>query len=322
MERIEEIFDKVMVGEDITVEEAKELSKVNDNQILDLIVMSKKITDKFTDGEIDFCSIVNAKSGSCSEDCKFCAQSAHYDVEVTDYSMLLEDEIIEKAKKKEEQGADHFGIVTSGKGVISDGEVQKLIKVIKRLNQETDLKVCLSLGTLSKKAAEELAGSGLNRYHHNLETSRSYFSEICTTHNYQERVETVANVKEVGLEICCGGIIGLGESFADRIEMAFELKRLDVDSVPINILNPVEGTPLEDNERLEPLEILKTIAIFRFILPDKLIRYGGGREDNLRDLQSLGVLAGVNGLLIGNYLTTKGREATEDIQMIKDLGLI
>lgn len=323
MDWIKEIYSRVINGEGITSAEAEELSKLNKDEIWSLILLARRITEEFIgDKEVDFCSIVNAKSGSCSEDCKFCSQSAYYDTNVEAYPLLSKTEIINRAKEMEDKGADHFGIVTSGKEILSEGEFQRILEAVKELTEETRLKICASLGKLSIKRAKLLAEAGLERYHHNLETSANYFPEICSTHNYSERVTTVKNVKAAGLEVCCGGIIGLGESFKDRIELAFQLKELDVDSVPINILTPVEGTPLEENNSLPPLEILQTTAIFRFILPDKMIRYAGGREDNLRSLQPLGLVAGVNGLLVDKYLTTEGQGIEKDVQMVKDLGLI
>ncbi|ADL13406.1 biotin synthase BioB [Acetohalobium arabaticum] len=323
MDRIKEIYNRVINGEEVTAAEAEELSQLNSEEVWQLIMLARRITEEFIgDKEVDLCSIVNAKSGSCSEDCKFCAQSAYYDTNVEEYSLLSKAEIISRAQEMEDKGADHFGIVTSGKEILSEEEFQRILEAVKELTEETGLKICASLGKLSIKRAKLLAEAGLERYHHNLETSANYFPEICSTHDYSERVTTVKNVKAAGLEVCCGGIIGLGESFRDRIELAFKLKNLDVDSVPINILNPVEGTPLEYSDSLPPLEILQTTAIFRFILPDKMIRYAGGREDNLRSLQPLGLVAGVNGLLVDQYLTTEGQGVEKDIQMVKDLGLM
>ena len=182
--------------------------------------------------------------------------------------------------------------------------------------------ICVSIGKLTHETAITLKKAGVTRLHHNLETSASFFGNICTTHTYDEKINTVHIAKDAGLEVCCGGIIGMGESEKDCIELAFTLRDLDVDSIPINILNPIEGTPLEDIQPKNPMEILKTIAVFRLILPDKNIRIAGGRENNLGDLQCLALLAGANGLLLGNYLTTSGRYPKDDIRMIRDMGLI
>ncbi|WP_018248037.1 biotin synthase BioB [Orenia marismortui] len=318
---IQELKKKVLTGESITKEEAMYLVNLDESRTMELLAAANEIKNKFIGKKVDLCSIVNAKSGSCSEDCTFCSQSAHYNTGTVTYPLMAKEDILARAKEMKGSGAEHFGIVTSGRGVVSDKDFEQLIEAFRLIREETDLEVCASLGTLDEKRAEKLANVGLKRYNHNLETSESYYSEICTTHTYQDRLNTVKFLKERGMEVCSGGIIGLGESFEDRVDLAFTVKELDVDSVPINILNPVEGTPLYGNNPVAPMETLKTAAIFRFILPTKVIKLCGGRENNLRDLQSLSLLSGVNGLLIGNYLTTEGRETAEDLQMIKDLGL-
>lgn len=318
---LQELKKKVLAGEDITKEEAMYLVNLDESRTMELLAAANEIKNKFIGKKVDLCSIVNAKSGSCSEDCTFCSQSAHYNTGTVTYPLMVKEDILARAKEMEGSGAEHFGIVTSGRGVVSDEDFENLIEAFRLIREETSLEVCASLGTLDEKRAEKLANVGLKRYNHNLETSESYYAEICTTHTYADRVNTVKFLKERGMEVCSGGIIGLGESFEDRIDLAFTVKELDVDSVPINILNPVKGTPLDSNDPVPPMETLKTAAIFRFILPTKVIKLCGGRETNLRDLQSLSLLSGINGLLIGNYLTTEGRATAEDLQMIKDLGL-
>ncbi|KXS43031.1 MAG: biotin synthetase [Candidatus Frackibacter sp. T328-2] len=318
---LEKLSEHVLAGGEINQEEAMALVKLEESKTMKLLAAANEIKEKFIGKKVDLCSIVNAKSGSCLEDCTFCAQSAHHETGVNNYPLLDKKKVLARAKEVEKGGAEHFGLVTSGRGVVSDEDFNKIIEIISEIKEKTTLEVCASLGTLNESRANKLSKVGLKRYNHNLETSKSYFSKICTTHTYEERVKTVRFLKDKGIEVCCGGIIGLGESFTDRVELAFTLKELDVDSVPINILNPVSGTPLEDNEPLPPMESLKTTAIFRFILPKKIIKLCGGREENLRDLQSLSLLSGVNGLLIGDYLTTEGRAVEDDLQMIKDLGL-
>ncbi|MFO7820334.1 MAG: biotin synthase BioB [Halanaerobacter sp.] len=318
---INELRDKVLQGEGITKEEALKLIAVKSDRILELLAAANKIKNEFMSDRVDLCSIINAKSGSCSEDCSFCAQSAHHETEVDNYLLLEEEEILTKAKRMDGQGAEHFGIVTSGRGIETEAEFERILNTVQRIKAETDLDVCASLGTLREEQVNKLAAVGLKRYNHNLETSKNYFSEICSTHDYQERVQTVQFLKRQGIEVCCGGIIGLGEGIEDRVDLAFKLKELDIDSIPLNILNPVAGTPLEGSPPLPPLEALKTTAVFRFINPTKVIKLCGGREKNLRDLQSLSLLAGVNGLLVGNYLTTTGRSVEDDLEMINDLGL-
>ncbi|MBM7555553.1 biotin synthase BioB [Halanaerobacter jeridensis] len=318
---INKLKEKVLAGKEINKEEALELASLSQDRILKLLSAANEIKNEFMSDEVNMCSIINAKSGSCSEDCSFCAQSAHHDTEVDTYALLSEEKILDKAKEMDQAGAKHFGIVTSGRGIETETEFQQILDAVKRIKDETDLEVCASLGTLEAEQVQKLSEVGLKRYNHNLETSRNYFAEICSTHDYQERVQTVKFLKEQEIEVCCGGIMGLGESFADRIDLACTLRELDVDSIPLNILNAVAGTPLEDNDPVTPLEALQTAAIFRFINPRKNIKLCGGREKNLRDLQSLSLLSGVNGLLVGNYLTTDGRSVQDDLQMIDDLGL-
>ncbi|MGM0472359.1 MAG: biotin synthase BioB [Bacillota bacterium] len=318
---ITELKDRVLSGGEITPEEAKSLFELGEGQLMSLLAAANEIKEHYQGKKVDLCSIVSAKAGNCSEDCAFCAQSAHHDTEAVTYPLLDETEILKRAKEVEAEGAEHFGLVTSGRGVIDDQEFEQIIKIIERIKEETSLEPCASLGTLDEARADRLAEVGLKRFNHNLETSASHFAKICTTHTYKERMKTVKLLKDRDVEVCSGGIIGLGESYEDRIELAFTLKELGVDSVPINILNAVEGTPLADEPAAQPMEALQTAAIFRFILPTKVIKLCGGREKNLGDLQSLSLLSGINGLLVGNYLTTDGRAIAEDIAMIEDLGL-
>ena len=318
---IKKLKEKVLVGREISKEEALELASLSQDRILKLLSAANEIKNKFMSDEVNMCSIINAKSGSCSEDCSFCAQSAHHDTEVDTYALLPEEKILAKAQEMDQAGAKHFGIVTSGRGIETEAEFQQILDTVEKIKAETDLEVCASLGTLEAEQVKQLSEVGLKRYNHNLETSRNYFAKICSTHDYQERVQTIKFLKKQEIEVCCGGIIGLGESFSDRIDLAFTLRELNVDSIPLNILNSVPGTPLEDNDSVPPLEVLQTAAIFRFINPQKNIKLCGGREKNLRDLQSLSLLAGVNGLLVGNYLTTEGRSIEDDLKMIDDLGL-
>lgn len=321
VELICSLGQKILGGYEITYEEAIALTKINDAEVPLLCGFANKIRDDFMGNEIDLCSIVNGRSGRCSENCKFCAQSAHYDAKIETYPLMNEEQLLAAARKMESSGANRFSIVTSGRGTEKDAEFPLIVKAIKRIKAETGLKTCVSLGTLSQEHAYALKEAGVSRYHHNLETAESFYPEICTTHGYQERLATIRNCKEAGLEVCVGGIFGLGETAGQRVEFAFTLKNIGVDSVPVNILNPIPGTPLENAKRLSPLEILKSVAILRFILPKTNIRFCGGREVNLGEFQPMGLLAGANGLMIGNYLTTAGRDAAMDIQMVKAAGL-
>lgn len=315
-----EIGEKILGGGTITFEEAQQLAGLEGGDIPFLLALANKVREKYA-GPVDFCSILNARSGHCGEDCAFCAQSAFHCTQVEVYPLLGVDSMVRAAKEAEEKNVDRFSIVTSGRGAGEEEEFIKILEAIRRIDSETRLKVCGSLGIIGPMEAAALRDAGLKRYHHNLETSPSFFNEICTTHTFEERVKTVRVVQEAGLECCSGGIIGMGESIGQRIELAFVLKELNVDSIPINILNPIEGTKLAGQKPLLPMEILKTLAIFRLVLPDRGLRYAGGREVNLRDMQALGLLGGVNGLLTGGYLTTGGQGTDRDRQMVADLGL-
>ncbi len=319
---IVELGEKVLAGGEIALAEAKELTKAKGSDVLILMGYAGKIRDRFMGDKVELCSIISAKTGSCSENCTFCSQSAHYETKIEVHSLVDEDEILAKAKEMERAGAHRFDIVTSGLGVHHDDpEFKKIVRALSRIKQETNLQVCACLGTVTPEAARELAEVGVSRYNHNLQTSRSHFNNIITSHTYEERLQTVRTVKEAGMEACCGGIIGMGESWEQRVEFAFELRELGIESIPLNFLDAIPGTPLEKQEPLAPLEILKTVAIFRFILPDRILRYAGGREKNLGEYQVLGLMAGIDGMLIGNYLTTPGQLPEKDVKMIAGAGL-
>jgi len=312
---------KVLNGGVITKSEALDLSQATGADIYLLAGIASKIREQYTGNRIDLCSIINGKSGNCSEDCKFCSQSVFHLCAIDTYPLLDEEKILEYAHYVEQFGTRRFAIVTSGRGVTEhDPDLISIIRIIHRLSNETNLQLCVSLGELTERAAVMLREAGVSRYHHNLETSEGFFPHIVTTHTYQDRIRTIHCARTAGMEICSGGIIGLGESMEQRIDLAYALRNLIVDSVPINILHAVPGTPLEDKPPLPPLEIIKTIALFRFILPRTDIRSAGGREKLLRDLQSIGLMAGLNGMMIGNYLTTDGRGIGKDLDMLKDMG--
>jgi len=322
IESITAIGQQVLAGQMISMEQAVILSQIPDEELPFLLAMADKIRQRFIGDEVDLCVIANGRSGKCTEDCSFCAQSMYHKAEIKVYPLLSEEELFVAAKKAEASGSHRFSIVTSGRGAEQDKDFAKIVKVLSRIQAETKLKVCASLGTLSKENAKTLKAAGVIRYHHNVETSRNYYGTICTTHSYDDRTNTIEAAHEAGLEVCSGGIIGMGESMQDRLEMAFELRKLKVHSVPLNILNPIQGTKMAGQPPLLPREILKIFALFRFIMPTMGIRSAGGREVNLRDLQSLGLMSGLSGMLIGGYLTTGGRDSEMDLQMIKDLGRV
>jgi len=285
-----------------------------------LMAHAGEIREHFKGKHVNLCGIVNAKSGICTENCKFCAQSAHYRTDAPQYPLIKKEEMIERARQAKEFGAHMFGIITSGTRIADEKEWEEIYGAITGI-KALGINPCVSLGMLDRERAAKLKDIGLFRYHHNLETARSFFDNICTTHEYQEDIDTVISAREAGLSTCSGGIIGMGETMEQRIELALTLRDLAVDCIPINILNPRPGTPLMDIKPLSPLEILVSIAIFRFILPDKDIKLCGGKETNLRQLLPFGIIAGCNSLMTGNYLTTIGRSPELDIEMIQDLGL-
>ena len=321
MDLIEKLKNKAIGKKEVSISEALELFIEGSSKPFRVIAASSEIRENFKGKEIILCGITNAKSGKCSEDCKFCAQSSYYPTDVLSYPLKTLAEMITEANDAARSGAEFFGIVTSGKRIKAKKEWNEIFKAVKGMNK-IGVKPCASLGLIDVEKAKELKAAGLFRYHHNLETSRSFFKNICTTHDYEEDVETIRNAKKAGLSVCAGALFGMGESITHRIELAATLQELNVDSVPLNILNPIKGTPLSRMLPLSPLEILMTIAVFRFMLPDKDIKLSGGKEKNLRQLLPLGIIAGANSLMTGNYLTTTGRDSKLDQEMIADLGLI
>ena len=320
MDTIDSLKNKAIKKNGLSAAEALDLFIEGTDRTFRVMAAATEIRENFKGKDIILCGITNAKSGKCPENCSFCAQSAHYETEASTYPLQKTTRIIEEAALAARNGAEFFGIVTSGKTIKTKKEWSEIFKAIERVGQ-LGLKPCASLGVIDAQKAHDLKAAGLYRYHHNLETSESFFSNICTTHAYEENVETVRQARDAGLSVCSGGIIGMGEGITHRIELAETLRKLDVDCIPVNILHPVKGTPLSRTAPLPPLEILMTIAVFRFMLPDRDIKLCGGREKNLRQLLPLGIVAGANSLMMGNYLTTEGRASALDIEMITDLGL-
>ncbi len=315
------IADRIIAGRSITDEEALELASVTGSDLFFLFAEANRIRESVFGREIFLCSIINAKSGRCPENCSFCAQSAHHATDAPVYPLVDEEQMVACAKEAEANGSTCYGIITSGTGIAKGDELERIRRAILRIRNETAISPSCSLGIIDRETALMLKEAGMETYHHNLETARSFFPNVCTTHDYEEDVETVRVAKEAGLKVCCGGIFGLGETVAQRVELALTLRELDVDSVPLNFLNPVPGTRLEGACNITPMECLTTIALFRFILPKKKISVCGGREKNLRDLQSWLFMAGASGTMVGNYLTTAGRPVETDLQMISDLEL-
>jgi len=315
---------KALAGEPLTWDEAVGLMNLEQVHIFDLLASANRVRRHYKGDEVSLCSIINAKSGQCPEDCAFCSQSISAGTDIPVYDMMPPEKIVDGARAAKKNGAHKFGIVTSGYGFSGKGpkkQLHKVIEAIGKMKEGVRMQPCASLGIIDEAAARRLREAGLVEYHHNVETARSFFPNICTTHDYEEDVATVRAVKAAGLKACCGGVFGMGESREQRVEMAFTIRELNADSIPLNFLNPIKGTRLENAEPLEPLECLKIIAVYRLIFPDKDLKVAGGREKNLRDLQCLMFAAGANSTMVGNYLTTFGRPAEEDLRMIRDLGL-
>ena len=278
----------------------------------------RQIRRHFCGNAFDMCSIINGKSGKCPEDCKYCAQSSHYSADTAVYPLLSTDEILREAKANAADGILRFSIVTSGKR-LSDQEVEQVCDSFRKIRETCGISLCASMGLLSQKQFKMLKSAGVVRYHNNLETSRRFFPHICTTHTYEDKIQAIRDARESGLTVCSGGIIGLGETMEDRIDMALTLRDLQIRSVPINVLNPIPGTPLEHNAPLPEDEVCRTAAIFRFLLPDSILRMAGGR--GLMEDQGRRVFrSGANGAITQNMLTTGGIAVREDRQLAEELG--
>src|SRR4051812_3147065 len=305
----------------ISREEALRLGELEDRAGIEALVERawRVRLERFGDST-DMCSLVNAKSGGCAEDCGFCAQSKYAEADTPMHAMMEPEQILEHARAAEAAGAHRFCMVTQGQG-LSKRDFEKVLAGARLVSEHTNLKRCVSIGHMSAARATALKDAGIQRVHHNVETAESYYDEVSTTVRYEGRLRTIDAVKEAGLETCVGGILNLGESREQRVEMAFQLASVDPTSVPINLLNPRPGTKFGDRERMDPWEAVKWIAIFRLILPDALFRLCGGRIENLGELQPLAVKAGLNGVMMGNFLTTLGSEPEDDREMFEELGL-
>ena len=318
---IEQFADMILGGGLLDRPQALELIAEGGEDFDDLLYQANRILRHFFGRKVTLCSIVPGRLGGCSQDCAFCAQSARYDTAVDKRPKVLSDEeILAAAAEARRHGIRHIGIVYSGR-TISDDEFERRLKLIGRIRREYGMGVCAGLGILDEAQMQALAQAGTARYNHNLETSARHFARIVTTHAYEDRVRTVAAAIKAGMGVCAGGIFGVGETPEDRIDMALELRRLGADTVPMNFLHPIPGTPLGNMQTLAPREILTIIALYRFLLPTASLKIAGGRVLNLRDLQSWIFYAGATSILSGNYLTTAGRAVEEDRRMLLDLGL-
>ncbi|MGB8164163.1 MAG: biotin synthase BioB [Nitrososphaeraceae archaeon] len=311
-------MNKVISGKSISFEEAGKLLCSQD--ILSLAYSANVITRKFNGNSIDVESLLNAKSGKCPEDCSFCAQSSFYNTKISKYPLLPKQVVIVRAKEAERQGASSFCLVCAYRSPPEE-EFRQICDTIEALKKEVSIDINASLGFMTLERARKLKSLGIKRYNHNLEASDSFFSQICKTHDFADRVKTAKIVKEAGLELCCGGIIGMGETVKQRIELAFALAALNPDEVPINILIPNEGTPMAQIVTITPEEAIRTIAVWRFIMPKVILKLAGGREVHFSDNGRMALRAGANGIISGGYLTTGGNEMSKDLNMIHEIGI-
>lgn len=317
-ELIDFCMNKVISGKSISFEEAGKLLCSQD--ILSLAYSANVITRKFNGYSIDIESLLNAKSGKCPEDCSFCAQSSFYNTKISKYPLLPKQVVIVRAKEAERQGASSFCLVCAYRSPPEE-EFRQICDTIEALKKEVSIDINASLGFMTLERARKLKSLGIKRYNHNLEASDSFFSQICKTHDFADRVKTAKIVKEAGLELCCGGIIGMGETVKQRIELAFALAALNPDEVPINILIPNEGTPMAQIDTITPEEAIRTIAVWRFIMPKVILKLAGGREVHFSDNGRMALRAGANGIISGGYLTTGGNEMSKDLNMIYEIGI-
>ncbi|TMW72969.1 biotin synthase BioB [Alteribacter natronophilus] len=310
--------ERVLSGKQLTREEALSILKADDREILPLLDAAYRVRSYHYGNKVKLNMIINAKSGLCPENCGYCSQSIVSDAPIEKYSFLDKKTLVNGAREAVKRQAGTYCIVASGRGA-TDREVDQVADAVKEIKAEMPLKICACLGIVSEEKARRLQQAGVERYNHNLNTSAGHHNEITTSHTYGDRVETVQNVARAGISPCSGVIVGMGETAHDIYDMSMELRGLDADSIPVNFLNAIEGTPLENMDDLNPRYCLKVLAFFRFMHPDKEIRISGGREVNLRSLQVMGLYA-ANSIFVGDYLTTEGQVATTDHEMIEDLG--
>ncbi len=312
------LAEKSLRGELITLEEGLRVLHADDDELLELMQASFLVRKHYYGKKVKLNLILNAKSGLCPENCGYCSQSIISQAPIEKYPLLEKDVIVAGARQAMDLQVGTYCIVASGRGP-THRELDQVVEAVKEIKSTMPMKICTCLGLLSQEQADRLKAAGVDRYNHNLNTSAEHFSNITTTHTYEDRVDTVEKVKRSGISPCSGAIIGMGESDAEIVQIAYELRKLNADSIPINFLNPISGTPLEHQNDLNPRKCLKVLALMRFVNPSKEIRVAGGREMNLRSLQPLALYA-ANSVFVGDYLTTKGQEATDDHKMIEDLG--
>lgn len=311
---IKALYNRVIGGYLITREEALFLYK---EDLGDLTRYADMIRDHFCGNQFDMCTIINGKSGLCSENCKFCAQSSHYNTGSKVYSLLSEEEILADAKKNADQGVMRYSIVTAGRS-LSDGEVDRMCQIIRRIKEEVHISVCVSFGLLKEDQFRRLKEAGAERVHNNLEASENFFPSVCTSHSFSDKVQAIRAAQAAGMDVCSGGIMGLGEGIEDRIDMALSLRDLGIESIPVNMLNPIPGTPMEKYESLDEKEMQRIIAVYRFILPKAFIRLAGGRG-LMRDKGKACFMSGANAAISGDMLTTAGITVDKDKKLLEEL---
>ena len=317
-DRYQRLADDILAGQEISREDALSILNAPDIDVLSILAAGYRIRHHHFGRTVQLYFLMNAKSGLCPEDCHYCSQSKISDAPVPKYNILKRDELLEAAKMAAERGAKTYCLVISARGP-NERELSAVEQIVPEIKQKYGLDICACLGLLSREQADRLKACGVNRVNHNLNTSEDHYADICTTHTYADRVETLRHVRDAGMEMCSGGIIGMGEKHEDIVSMAFDLRELGVQSIPLNFLNAIDGTPLEGDVSLTPNACLKALAMFRFVNPDRELRISGGREIHLRSMQPLGLYV-ANSLFVGDYLTTKGQAPQADYDMIRDMG--
>lgn len=313
----QEVTAFLIQGGTLSAQEALQLAQDPDKK--SLYEAAHRVTRHFMGNKFDTCSIINAKSGNCSEDCKWCAQSGHYATKVQLYPLLPTAECVRHAVYNRHQGIGRFALVTSGKRV-NEKDMQQITETIREIKRQSDIKCCASMGLLSREQLQQLYDSGVENYHCNIETAPSYFGQLCTTHTIAQKMETIRQAREIGFRICCGGIVGMGESMEQRIEMACFLREAGVHSIPLNLLHPIAGTPLQDTPHMTEEEWLTTIALFRLINPTAYLRFSGGRAQLSEETQGKSLYVGINAAIIGDLLTTIGSRVEDDKRIFTEAG--
>ncbi|MEM1070696.1 MAG: biotin synthase BioB [Planctomycetota bacterium] len=317
-DRYQQWADSILAGDQIGREEALAILKSPDAELLALLAAGFRIRQKHFGRTVQLYFLMSAKSGLCPEDCHYCSQSKISDAAIPKYNMLRRDDLLKAAEMAAERGAKTYCLVISARGP-NEREISAVEKIVPEIKEKYGLDICACLGLLSRDQADRLKACGVDRVNHNLNTSEEFYEDICTTHTYADRVETLRHVRDAGMEMCSGGIIGMGETLEDVVSMAFDLRELGVQSIPLNFLNSIEGTRLEKQNELTPQDCLRALAMFRFVNPERELRISGGREIHLRSLQPLGLYV-ANSLFVGDYLTTQGQAPQEDYDMIRDMG--